>query len=253
MNPIYYRLLENQYVRYVFVFLGGVLLTMVLYPSGTVSTTEKRKIEEEIRTVYETKLQQSEIVLKQETSRFEKQISSLKEENSRRELELSTKLNSVTSENSSLKQKTKMVTVEKIHPDGTIERKTISTSELESETQKIAKIQQEAEQKLKETVSKLSEQHSKELTEKTSSMQSTIEKLSVDLSLSERLRREEIEKSRTVVRTVRPLALGLGVNTDRQYTAEAQYMFLGPLYVGASYDHGGISNNRTGISLGIRF
>ncbi len=253
MNPLILKLKDNQYVRYGAAFAGGILLAIVLYPSGTISTTEKTKIEEEVRTVYETKLKESEEILRQEKIRFEKDLLSVKQENSKRELELSTKLNSLISENSSLKKKTKMVTIEKIYPNGTIERKTISTSELEYETQRMAQIQQEAEQKLKDTVSKLNEQHSKEITEKTSSMQSSIDKLSIDLATSERLRKEEIEKSKTVVKTVRPLAVGLGVNTDRQYTVEAQYMFLGPLYVGASYDNGGISNNRAGISLGIRF
>lgn len=253
MSSLLEKIKSSKYSSYAGAFIVGVLLTVIVYPSGFITKTERSKIEEEIRTAYETKLQQSESLLKSERESHQKEIVSIKEETSKRELEMSTKINSLVTENSSLKQKTKMVTVEKIFPDGRIERKIISVSELESQTQTIAKIQQEAEQKLKETITKLKEEHAKEVTEKTSDLVAKVDSLSASLQTSERLLKEEREKTSSVTKNTRPFAFGLGVNTDKQYTVETQYTFWGPVYLGASYDRGGISNDRAGLSLGIRF
>ena len=253
MNPLLQRLLRNKYTPYALAFVGGIVLTIIVYPSGSITKTERSKIEEEIRSSYETKLQESESILKSERESHQKEINSIKQETSKRELEMSTKINSLVTENSSLKQRTKMVTIEKIYPDGRIERKTISTSELESETQTIARIQQEADQKIKDTVDKLNEDHAKEIAEKTSDLRSKVDSLSTTLQTSERLLKEEREKTSSIIKNPRPFALGLGLNTDKQYTVETQYTFWGPVYLGASYDRGGISNDRAGLSLGIRF
>ena len=253
MNILLENIAKSKYAPHALAFVGGVILTIVLYPSGSMTQTEKSKIEQEIRSSYEAKLQESDTLIKSERESNQKQIDSIKQESAKKELEMSTKINSLVTENSSLKQKTKMVTIEKIFPDGRIERKTISTSELESETQTIARVQQEADQKLKETVSALNEQHVKEISEKTSSLNSKIETLSLNLQTSEKLLKEEREKTTSYTKNPRPFAVGIGLNTDKQYTVETQYTFLGPIYLGASYDKGGISNDRAGLLLGIRF
>jgi hypothetical protein len=246
-------ILNNQYARYAIVFFAGIAMTILLYPSESTSIAEKEKILNETRASYESKLQESEKTLKQERETHQKDIETVRQESFRREQELTTRISSLSTENSSLKQKTKMVTVEKVHPDGTVERKTISTSELESETQVIAQIQREAEEKIVDTVSKLKFEHARELNEKTSVLQTKIDKLSLELNKSESLLKEEREKTSRTTSNPRPFALGLGLNTDRQYTVETHYTFWGPVYVGASYDRGGISNDRAGLSLGIRF
>jgi uncharacterized protein YlxW (UPF0749 family) len=253
MNSVYLEILKNQYVRYCLAFVVGVGVTIVVYPSRSVSSSEKTKIEEQLKSTYESKLQQSQQELKDQKETYQKQIDSVTQQYTQQNLELSNKLNVLTSENSSLKQKTKMVTIEKTYPDGTIEKKTISTSELESQDQRVAQVQKEAEQKLTDTITKLKEEHSKELLQKTSELQVKIDSLSTSLKESERSLKEEQDKSKTVSSNPRPFALGLGLNTDKQYIVEAQYAFWGPVYLGGVYDKGGISNDRAGLTLGIRF
>lgn len=246
-------ILNNRYARYAIAFAAGIVLTILLYPSDSKSIAEKDRLLEETRTLLVSRLQESESILRSERESHQREIQTVRQESSKREHELTTKISSLMTENSSLKQKTKMVTIEKVYPDGTMERKTISTSELESQTQIIAQIQRDAEEKIVDTVSKLKQEHAKELSEKTSALQSKIDRLSLDLNRSESLLKEEREKSSKTESNPRPFALGLGLNTDRQYTVETQYTFWGPVYVGASYDTGGISNDRAGLSLGIRF
>lgn len=247
------NLINTQVGRYAAVFAAGALITYLMMPSVTKIKNEHLKREQEITSSYEKKLSDKETEFQQVKSKQQDEISSLKQEKSTMELNFKQKIDSLVSENNSLKKSTEKVTVITTYPDGRVEKKIVSKEVIEKESQKIVKVQQEAEQKLKETKDQMQKDFETRLTEVNSTHQVEKQKLLSDLSDTRQKLKEEVEKHSTITVNAKKFSLGLGKKTNLINFVTAEYDFYGPLYVGSIFDLKGTSYDAMGLSLGIRF
>lgn len=247
------KLLRTQMGKYVLVFAAGAVLTFFILPSIAATKDEYLKREKEISESYEKKLSEKETEFQQLKSKQQEEIANLTQEKLALEFEYRRKVDSLVSENNSLKKSTEKVTVITTHPDGRIEKKIISREVLEKESQKITQIKEEAEQKLKETTERLQKEFEVRLVEVNSVHETEKQKLSLQLSQVQEKLKEEQEKHTKVSLNPRKFSLGLGKKTNLANFVSAEYDFYGPLYAGSIIDFRGTSYDAMGLSIGVRF
>lgn len=245
--------LKTQTGKYVAVFAAGAALTFMILPSISTTKDEYLKKEEELTSSYEKKLSEKESQFNEFKSKQEQQISNLKQEKLAMEFEYRQKMESLVSENKSLKKSTEKVTIITSYPDGRVEKKIVSKETVEKESQKVAQIKQEAEQKIKETKETLQKEFDLRLTEVSSTYEKEKQSLTTELSQTKQKLKEEQEKHTKVSVNAKRFSLGVGKKTNLTNFATAEYDFYGPLYVGSVLDFRGTSYDAAGLSLGVRF
>lgn len=246
-------LLQKQWVRYVLAGITGAALTTLVYPAVSSHEEEMSKLRKETRTSLEqqaSKFAEEKQNLNQSHSL---ELNSLKQESSLREEQLKRKLESLVTENSSLKKKTKTTTIEIIKPDGTIERRTVSEETLDTVTEKVAQIKEESEKKLKEQEDKLSKQHQTEVSSLKTSYESKLAESSSKLEQIQKLYESEKQRSLSLEKNAKKLGIGAGYNSDELYKVHGHYNFWGPVFIGGHVDSDGKYKNRAAVSLGLSF
>lgn len=252
MNTILDLFKSNIYFRYFLFVILGCVLTTLFYSSNSISISEMENIKKQYEEQYNKTVAEHKTSVSEQKEQYESRIHTILKESTERQVELNRKIDSLSTENKTLKKNTKKVVIETIHPDGTIERVVTSTSEIQSESNIISRIKEQSDQKLKEVIVSLSEEHKKELQNKTTQHNEEIKKLTEEVKLSKEQLTEIKEKTKNI--TNKPFFASMGINTDLQYTFDAGYTFLGPFFIGGSYDKSGLKNNNTfGVSLGIKF
>jgi len=253
MQKILLQLWKKQWFKYMACAVFGAILTTFIYPTVSRHTEQIEKIKQE----YEQKIVEKSNKAQEEKqlleASYKAEIFSIKKESAYKEEQMSKRINSLVQENSSLKRQTRTTTVEKIFPDGTIERRTISEETLETITQRVAEVKEEAEKKLRETVDKLQNQHEKQLTENKNLYEVKITEISSKLQKTEALLVQEKSKKESLEKNQRKLGIGVGYNSDKLYKVHGHYNFWGPVFLGAHVDTDGSKNNRAALSLGINF
>lgn len=247
------NLLNTQIGKYVAVFASGVAITMLVLPSFSLTKDEYLKREQEITSSYEKRFSEKETEINELKSKQEEQILSLKQEKLAMESEYRQKMESLVSENNSLKKSSEKITVVTTYPDGRVEKKIVSKETIEKESQKIVQIKQEAEQKLKETKDLLEKEFNVRLTEINSTREVEKQKLTVELSEVKQKLKEEQEKHTATVVNAKRFSLGLGKKNNLTNFVTAEYDFYGPLYIGSIFDFKGKVYDTAGLSLGVRF
>jgi len=247
------KLLKTQIGKYLLVFTAGAGLAALILPSITSSKDEYLKREKEISESYEKKLSEKETEFQQLKSKHQEEVTNLTQERLALEFEYRRKVDSLVSENSSLKKSTEKVTVITKYPDGRVEKKIVSREVIEKESQKISQVKEEAEQKLKETTERLQKEFEVRLVEVNSVHETEKQKLNLELSQFQEKLKEEQEKHTKLVINPRKLSLGLGKKTNAVNFVSAEYDFSGPLYAGSILDFRGTSYDAMGLSIGVRF
>jgi preprotein translocase subunit SecD len=247
------KLLNSQVGRYILVFAAGVAITFLILPSYSSSKEEHLKREKEITESYEKKISEKESEFQQLKSKQQEETAKLKQEKLALESEYRKRVDSLTSENNSLKKSTEKVTVITTYPDGRVEKKIVSREVIEKESQKVAQVKIEAEQKLKETKELLQKEFDVRLTEINSVHEAEKQKLTLELSKIEEKLKEEQQKNTTVSVNSRKFSLGIGKKTNHTNFVTAEYDFYGPLYAGSILDFKGTSYDAMGLSVGVRF
>jgi hypothetical protein len=247
------KLLKTELGRYVLVFAAGSVLALLIVPSIFSSKDEYLKRETEMINSYEKKLSEKETEFQELKSKHKEEVASLAQEKLALEFEFRRKVDSLVSENNSLKKSTEKVTVITTYPDGRVEKKIVSREVVEKESQKISQVKEEAEQKLKETTERLQKEFEVKLVEVNSVHETEKQKLSLELSSTQQKLKEEQEKHTKLVINPRKLSLGLGKKTNAVNFVSAEYDFSGPLYAGSILDFKGTSYDAMGLSIGVRF
>jgi cell division protein ZapA (FtsZ GTPase activity inhibitor) len=175
---------------------------------------------------------------------IDKYASVLKENKEIRE-ESEHKITKLTQEVKNLQSKQKTAYYKLIKPDGTIEIKKFSESEVNESTKVITEIQEEFKQKIEAIENKWSEIHKErvvkiqeEFNRKESDYKKTI---------------DELQKSRTVSVNEKKFGIEAGILTDKNYYGHATMDLWGPVFVGVHGELGQNNNNKMGAGLGLRF
>lgn len=229
--------LNNQYVRYILVLFIGVTIGAIFYPT--------KKVEEKLTQKYEQQISSLKEEHKKETSDLtDKYEASLRSEKTRVE-ESERKISKLTSEVKNLQSKQKISTYKIVKPDGTIEERTFTETDINESTKVISKIQEEFKTKISEIENTYAKVHrervesvKKEFDSKEQQYQKTI---------------AELQKSKTVSVNEKRFGLEVGVLSNKDYYGHATMDLWGPVFVGLHGQMGQNDNNALGAGLGIRF
>lgn len=230
---------ESKLVQFALVAFLSAAAGAMLYPTKHIEETYKEHYEQELSKQKE-EWNKKDIEV-QENYLHQLQVLSQKKS------EVESKLNVLIVENKELKSKQKTAYYKIVRPDGTIEIKRFTESEVNESTQIITQIQQEFKEKVeqieskwekvhKERVAKLQEQHSS----KEKEYQKTI---------------HDLEQTKVVDINKKSGGLEVGLLTNGNVYIHPTYDLFGPFFVGAHAQGSTTtgSNFSGGAGLGIRF
>lgn len=231
-------LLAQEWVKYAGTLLVGITIGVVFYPT--------KRIEEKL-----TKIHQEEVASlkeqhqKDNTDLLEKYSSSLQENKSLKE-ESEHKIAKLTDEVRTLKTKQKSSTYKLVKPDGTIEERTFSESEVDESSHVVTQIQEEFKTKVEQIETKYATIHServlaikKEFDSKESEYKKTI---------------DELTKSKTISINEKKFGIEAGIMNNKNYYGHATMDVWGPVFIGIQGELGANDQgNKLGAGLGLRF
>lgn len=230
-------LLKNEYVRGVLVLLVGVTIGVVFYPTKRIEEKLTQKHQEEITLLKESHSKEVQDIT-------EKYASSLKE-NKELHIQSEQKITKLTNEVKTLKSKQKIATYKLIKPDGTIEERTFSETEIDESSKVVTSIQEEFKQKIDQIETKWSDIHKERVTkiQKNFDAKETEYKKTID----------ELTKSRTVSVNEKRFGLEAGMMSNKDYYGHATADLWGPVFIGVHGELGSNNDNKLGAGIGLRF
>lgn len=234
MDTIKRFIAENKLVQFLLVGLCGIAIGVIFYPTKEIQEKEKIKYEQQI-----SKLSEEHKI------ELNKLNESLKKEKHRVvtiNKDLRSKLDKITVENKELKNKQKVSYFKLIKPDGTIEIKKFSESEINESSQVITKIQQEFEFRLKSVEDKWEKIHE----QRVSSIKKEFDKKEEEY----KKQTQELEKIKITEINKKKFGLEVGLNLQKQLYGHITYDLFGPLFIGL---HSQVGSINTGAGIGIRF
>lgn len=235
MLTSFMNLLKNSFFRYSLTLFMGLAVGAVFFPSKKVSETVSAK--------YENTIAEMKSTHEKETSSFKEQISVLSETEKKISSEYEKKVSQLTTQVSELKTKNKTSYYKLIKPDGTIEVKKFSESEVNESNQVITQINEEFKTKVESIEKKWESAHvervamiQKQFDEREASYQKTI---------------SSMKAQRVTETNKREFGGELGAMTNGNYYGHVQGDIVGPVYVGV---HGELGPHPAlGLGLGIKF
>lgn len=236
--PFLKDLLSKEWFRLLGMLLIGITIGAVFYPTKSIEEKLTKTHQEEIQTLKQSHSKEVQDVT-------EKYTSSLKE-NKELRVESEHKITKLSSEIRSLQSKQKTAYYKLIKPDGTIEIKKFSESEVNESSKVVTQIQEEFKTKVEQIETKWSEIHKdrvtklqKEFDSKESSYKKTI---------------DELQYSKTVKVNEKHFGIEAGFLSDKKHYGHATYDMWGPVYIGI---HGEFNkefnDNKLGAGVGLRF
>lgn len=232
------ELLKKEWVRYTLVLVLGVAIGAIFYPTKNIEEKISKKYQEEIASLKET--HSKEVSSLKET--YDSTTQSLSSKISEKE----TKISSLSTQIKDLKSKQKTAYYKLIKPDGTIEIKKFSESEVSESTQVVTQIQQEFKEKITQVESKYQKIHAERVAE--------IKKEFDSKESGYKKKIEELESSKTVTINQKKFGAEVGANTEKQYYIHGTGTLFGPVFVGAHAESNKEFDKKSiGLGLGISF
>lgn len=231
-------LLNKEWFRLIGVLLIGITIGVVFYPT--------KRIEEKVSQKYEQEMAaQKETFAKSYQELNDKYVSSLKESKElHQQSEL--KISKLTSEVKDLKSKQKTAYYKLIKPDGTIEIKRFTESEVTESTKVVTQIQQEFKTKIDQIETKWSTIHQ----ERVSKLQSEFQQKEAEYKKT--IASYEMSKVTSV--NEKKFGLEAGIMSNKNYYGHATMDVWGPVFVGVHGELGPQNNdNKLGAGIGLRF
>jgi hypothetical protein len=254
IKEILSSLWDKQWFRYGAFATAGLAVGVVMSYSR-VNTEIKNS--SEMKSAYEEKIQQIEQQsIKQQTdmkSEYEKTVASMTVESSVREEKLLTKISKLSSENQQLKQRTKEDWVKIIHPDGTIEERKVTQTDIDSSKNSQTQVTEDVQVQVNNAVKKVQDEKTVEIEKITQANKVEIDSMKKVLSEKEQTI-QKLQSSSSVTSRNLGVGLGLGYNSDQSFSAFAHYQIFGPLFVGSRVDMTkDFKFPRVGALLGVSF
>jgi uncharacterized membrane-anchored protein YhcB (DUF1043 family) len=229
------ELMKRHEIKYFACLLAGATVGVVFYPTKTIEERLNKKYEQEIKTVKEAHLK--------EKVRLNEQLTKTSSEFSSYKSETEMKLSKSSEEIKNLKKKQKTSYFKLIKPDGTIEIKKFSESDVEESTKVVEQIQQEFKSKIDSIEKKWENVHEqrvkdivRDFSEKESSYLRTI---------------AELQRSKVTKINQKVFSVDGGLLSTSDYYGHATMDLWGPIVIGVHGQFGTI--NAVGAGLGLRF
>lgn len=215
------KLLENQYVRYVGLLLIGITIGALFYPTSHIEEKMKSKFQEEMSQVKTTHAQELATV----TEQYNKVVAESKQYKEESEKKVSI----LQTEVKSLQSKQKTAYYKLIKPDGTIEIKKFTESEVNESSKVVTSIQEEYKKKVEELQNKWETIHAERLT--------SIKK---DFDSKEQnyvMRISELEKSKVTSINEKKTNVEIGAMTNSDYYGHLSSNVWGPFTLGTHINY----------------
>ena len=226
---------ENKWLQFLLVGLAGVAIGALFYPTKRIEESLTKKHQEEIRLLnekHEKSLEQSQELYLETAAKFKSYYD-----------ESEKKITSLTTQVTTLKSKQKTAYYKVVRPDGTIEIKKYSESEVDESTKVISQIQEEFKQKVESIEQKWSSIHKERIVE--------IEKEYSQREQAYKKEIQELKQTKVVEINQKKFGIEAGILFDRTPYGHVTYDLFGPVFVGAHAQFG--NNNVGGLGLGLRF
>lgn len=230
-------LLSKEWVRLVGVLLIGITIGALFYPT--------KKIEEKITQKYEQEISSLKEVHSKELQESTEKYAATLKENKELHIQSEQKISSLTTELKNLQSKQKTSYYKLIKPDGTIEIKKFSESEVTESSKVVTQIQQEFKTKIDSIESRYAAIHKER-----------IEKIQKDYDSKESEYKKtiaELTKSKTVSVNEKKFGIEAGMTNDKDYYGHATADLWGPVFIGIHGELGKNNNNKLGAGIGLRF
>lgn len=232
---ILHQLLQKESFRLVFVFIVGISIGVVFYPSSRIEERLTKKHLEEISSIKENHSKETQLL-------NEKLSVSLKE-NKELHQQSELRISKLTQEIKTLQSKQKTSYFKLIKPDGTIEIKKFTESEVNESSKVVSSIQQEFKTKIDSIESKWSLIHKER-----------IEKIQKDFDSKESQYKktiDELQHTKITSTNSKRFSLEGGIMNNKDYYGHASMDIWGPTFIGIHGETG--VNNLLGIGIGLRF
>lgn len=230
-------LLQKEWFRYLLVLFVGVTVGAIFYPTKHIEEKVSLKYEQEISKIKEEHLQEKTKIQEDYQERV-KTVSSRLEESEKKVSQLNIQVRDLKS-----KQKTAYYKI--VRPDGTIEIKKFTESEVSESTTVITQIQEEFKTKIAQIETKWSDIHKQRVTELQRQFDSKESEYKKTI--------EELQKSKVVTVNEKRFGLEVGLMSNKNYYGHASMDLWGPVFVGLQGEVGENNDNKLGIGLGLRF
>lgn len=225
----------SKVLQFALVLLLGVAIGAIFYPTKRTEEREKSRYEEQLKITKEA----NDKEVKQLNERLDKattEVKQVKEESESKITKLTTQVHDLQS-----KQKTAYYKV--VRPDGTIEIKKFSESEVTESTKVVTQIQEEFKQKIASIEEKWETLHKER-----------VEVLQKEWSSKEQTYQTkiaELEKSKVTEINQKKFGLEAGMMSNLNYYGHFNADVFGPIFVGGQAEFGPAPT--FGLGLGIRF
>lgn len=231
-------LLQKEWFRLVGVLLIGITIGVIFYPSKRIEERLSQKHQEEI-SLLKDQSSKEKIELNEKLSIAEKQTRES-------HIQSEQKISKLTEEIKTLQSKQKTSYFKLIKPDGTVEIKKFTESEITESSKVISSIQEEFKQKIDSIEIKWSTIHQERLL-----------KIQREFELKENQYKKtinELEYSKVTQTNEKKFGIEAGITSDKNYYGHATIDIWGPTFIGL---HGEVdssnTNNKLGVGLGLRF
>lgn len=225
----------SKLLQFVAVFIAGGIIAAVFYPTKQIKESLQKTYESQISTI---KQQDSQTLATQQSS-YQK----LSDEYKSFQTQTSSKIDELTNQVSSLKSHKKTTTFKIVHPDGTVEERDTTESDVDQTEQVTQQLQDEWQQKTTEAVNTV-----------TQTFQQQISTLQSQWSSKEQSYQSQIATlTQTKTETINPknFTLDVGMLTNADYYGHVTYNLLGPIILGLQGQFG--PSPAAGAGIGLRF
>ena len=232
-------LLSKEWFRLTGMLLIGITIGVIFYPTKRIEEKLTQKHQEEISSLKEQHL-------KEDVKRQEEYLKIISEAK-HLQVESEKKVTKLSEEIKTLQSKQKTAYYKIVRPDGTIEIKKFTESEVNESSKVVTKIQEEFKQKIDQIENKYASIHSQRVTELKKEFDSKESEYKKTI--------DELQKSKTVSVNEKKFGIEAGITNQKNYYGHATMDVWGPVFVGVHGQVGanGDNANNLGIGLGLRF
>lgn len=232
---------DNAWARYVLLFVAGAAIGAIFYPSKTI--TKEVKVEDITRI---TQLQKE---LTNTTKQYEEKLRQEQTESRKRETTLTKKITSLSTEVRVLKSKVKTSYYKLVKPDGTIEERKFTESEVDESTKVVKSIREEFTKKITEIENRWLSIHRDRVTKIEIAHMKEIDTYKERIKKLEEYEHIEINKRST--------QFEVGFLSNKNYYLHITRDLFGPVFIGVhtQSNFGLLANPEFAIGggIGLRF
>lgn len=221
----------------------GIAIGAIFYPKSNI----EEKTKEEVSQQYEQKIQDMEQKQSTEIQTLNQKVTDTQTEKQQLQEETSKQLETLTTENNTLKQSSKRTVVKVVKPDGTVTEKEVDESTSDSTNDVVAQAKQDFQTQIssiqetdkkheQDTVSQLTKQYSDQ-----------IQVLKDQISSKDTVK----ESEKTVQTNQAKLRPEIGITSTKNLYLHATYTLFGPIFVGAGVSGTTSSFGDARLGLGI--